>query len=143
MDGLAPAIQWAASIASTLIITACTAAINKWMTENKKDREREEVDRKEWRKGVDKALEELNDKLADVDNKVDRSIASQAAQLRSDIVHKCHRYLDDLGRASIEEKQALADEHKQYSKFCEDLDLENNFIDEMVARVMALPEREI
>lgn len=127
---------------STLIITACTAAINKWMAESKKDREREEAGRKEWRKGVDKALEELNDKLADIDNKVDRSIASQAAQLRSDIVHKCHRYLDDLGRASIEEKQALADEHKQYSKFCEDLGIDNNFIDEMVARVMDLPERE-
>lgn len=142
MDGLAPAIQWVASIVSTLIITACTAAINKWMAESKKDREREEAGRKEWRKGVDKALEELNDKLADIDNKVDRSIASQAAQLRSDIVHKCHRYLDDLGRASIEEKQALADEHKQYSKFCEDLGIDNNFIDEMVARVMDLPERE-
>lgn len=142
MEALAPAIGWLASIASTLIITACTSAINKWMSESKKDREREEAERKEWRRGVDKALEELNDKMADVDNKVDRSIASQAAQLRSDIVHKCHRYLDDLGRASIEEKQALADEHRQYSKFCEDLGIDNNFIDEMVARVMDLPERE-
>ena len=75
--------------------------------------------------------------------KVSRSVKEQAAQIRSDIVHKCHRYLDDLGRASTEEKEALADEHKQYSEFCDDLEMENNFIDELVARVMELPEREL
>lgn len=90
----------------------------------------------EWRESIDR-------KLSDVEEKLDRSIASQAAQTRSDIVHKCHRYLDDLGKASIEEKQALHDEHVQYSQFCEDLGIDNNFIDNLVARVMELPERDI
>ena len=90
----------------------------------------------EWRDSIDK-------RLTDIEDKQDRSIAAQAAQTRSDIVHKCHRYLDDLGRASTEEKQALKEEHEQYAQFCEDLDLENNFIDIMVQRVMELPEREV
>lgn len=90
----------------------------------------------EWRDSVIKRLDEI-------EGKVDRSIAQQAMWTRSDIVHKCHRYLDDLGKASIEEKQALHDEHVQYSQFCEDLGIDNNFIDNLVARVMELPERQV
>ena len=88
----------------------------------------------EWRDSIDRRLD-------DIEGKQNRSIAIQAAQIRSDIVHKCHRYLDDLGKASTEEKESLHDEHEQYSQFCDDLDLENNFIDNLVERVMALPER--
>lgn len=143
MQSLTPIVTWAAPIASTVIITWLTALINKWMGESKKERQREESERKEWRGGVDKALKELNDKLADVDDKVNRSTGVQAANVRSDIIHKAHRYLDDLGRASTEEKEALADEHKQYSQFCADLDIDNDFIDGLVARVMELPEREV
>lgn len=88
----------------------------------------------EWRHRIDLRLD-------DIEEKQNRSIAVQAAQTRSDIVHKCHRYLDDLGKAGTEEKQALHDEHEQYAQFCNDLDLENNFIDNLVERVMALPER--
>lgn len=90
----------------------------------------------EWRESVTKRLDEI-------EGKVDRSIAQQAMWTRSDIVHKCHRYLDDLGKASIEEKQALHDEHVQYSQFCEDLGIDNNFIDRLVAKVMDLPERDV
>lgn len=90
----------------------------------------------EWRDSVDR-------KLNDMEGKLDRSITSQATQTRSDIVHKCHRYLDDLGKASTEEKQALYDEHVQYSQFCDDLGIDNNFVDKLVERVMQLPEREI
>lgn len=88
----------------------------------------------EWRRRIDLRLD-------DIEERQSRSIAAQAAQIRSDIVHKCHRYLDDLGKASTEEKESLHDEHEQYSQFCNDLDLENNFIDNLVKRVMALPER--
>lgn len=90
----------------------------------------------EWRDGITARLDEI-------EGKVDRSITQQAMWTRSDIVHKCHRYLDDLGKASTEEKQALHDEHVQYSQFCDDLGIDNNFIDNLVARVMELPERDV
>lgn len=136
-------IDWLAPILSTIIITAATASINAHIKRRDKvaDERHAETEAKrkaeaEWRESVTKRLDDIEDKLG-------RSISQQAAQIRSDIVHKSHRYLDDLGRASTEEKEALADEHKQYSKFCEDLEMENNFIDELVARVMELPEREL
>lgn len=90
----------------------------------------------EWQDSVTKRLDEI-------EGKVDRSVTQLAMWTRSDIVHKCHRYLDDLGKASIEEKQALHDEHVQYTQFCDDLGIDNNFIDNLVARVMELPERDV
>jgi len=136
-------IGWLAPILSTIIITAATASINAHLQRSQKlaDERHAETEAKrkteaEWREGVTKRLDDIEDKLG-------RSISQQASQTRSDIVHKCHRYLDDLGRASTEEKEALADEHKQYSRFCDDLGIDNNFIDELVARVMDLPERDV
>lgn len=136
-------VGWLAPIASTLIVCAGQLALNASFkrVDEKRDAEKAETDAKrkaeaEWREGVIKRLDEI-------EGKVDRSIAQQAMWTRSDIVHKCHRYLDDLGKASIEEKQALHDEHVQYSQFCEDLGIDNNFIDNLVARVMELPEREV
>lgn len=136
-------ISWLAPILSTIIITAATASINAHLQRSQKlaDERHAETEAKrkaeaEWREGVTKRLDDIEDKLG-------RSISQQASQTRSDIVHKCHRYLDDLGRASTEEKEALSDEHKQYSEFCDDLGIDNNFIDELVQRVMDLPEREV
>lgn len=90
----------------------------------------------DWRDGVTRRLDDMEDKL-------NRSVSQQTVQIRSDIVHKCHRYLDDLGKASSEEKETLNDAYKQYREFCKDLDIENDFIDMLVGRVMKLPEREI
>ncbi len=129
MDGL---IQWAAPIVSTALTAYLTSLIAR--SERKTDVKRKAE--AEWRDRVDK-------RLTDIEGKQDRSIAAQAAQTRSDIVHKCHRYLDDLGKASTEEKHALHDEHEQYTQFCTDLGIDNNFIDCLVARVMELPEREV
>ena len=136
MDGLAPAIQWVASIVSTLIITACTAAINKWMAESKKDREREEAERKEWRKGVDERLEKQ-------EKVMDSMLNLSCSNSRGDIVHKCHRYLDDLGCASHEEKQALWAQHADYELVCNENGIDNDYVRKLVQRVMELPEREI
>lgn len=136
-------VGWLAPIASTLIVCAGQLALNASFkrADEKRDAEKAETDAKrraeaEWRESVTKRLDEI-------EGKVDRSIAQQAMWTRSDIVHKCHRYIDDLGKASIEEKQALHDEHVQYSQFCKDLGIDNNFIDNLVARVMELPEREV
>lgn len=140
MDGL---LGWLAPVAATLVTLAGQLWLNQRFerSDEKHDRARMETEAKrraevEWRDRIDERLD-------DIENKLGRSISQQAAQIRSDIVHKCHRYLDDLGRASTEEKQALHDEHEQYASFCEDLCMENNFIDDLVARVMELPEREI
>jgi len=140
MEGI---IAWLAPILSTIIVTAATASINAKIAsgERKRDEARAETQAKrdaeaKWRDDVDKRLSDMEDKLG-------RSITQQTVQIRSDIIHKCHRYLDDLGRASSEEKETLSDAYEQYCKFCEDLEIENDFIDMMVSRVMALPEREI
>lgn len=126
----------------SILVQAAGLAIIAWlqkMADAKMDEAKADTDKKreaeaEWRDSIDRRLDNIEDRQS-------RSIAAQASQIRSDIVHKCHRYLDDLGKASTEEKESLHDEHEQYSQFCDDLDLENNFIDNLVQRVMALPER--
>lgn len=136
-------VTWLAPIASTLIICAGQLALNSRFkrADEKRDQARAETDAKrkaeaEWRDSVTQRLDDMEDKL-------NRSVLQQTVQIRSDIIHKCHRYLDDLGRASSEEKETLSDAYEQYCKFCADLDIENDFIDMMVARVMELPEREV
>lgn len=128
----------------SILVQAAGLAIIAWlqkMADAKMDKAKADTDAKraaeaEWQDSVTKRLDEI-------EGKVDRSVTQLAMWTRSDIVHKCHRYLDDLGKASIEEKQALHDEHMQYSQFCDDLGIDNNFIDNLVARVMELPERDV
>lgn len=134
-------VAFLSPILSTLIVTFGTLAINRWFKAfaDRQDRRDAETDAKrkaeaEWRESIER-------KLDDIEEKVNHNSRVQAAQLRSDIIHKCHRYLDDLGKAGTEEKEALHDEHEQYTQFCYDLETPNNFIDNLVERVMALPER--
>jgi hypothetical protein len=136
MDTLTPIITWAAPIASTIIVTWLTALINRWMDESKKDRQKEADERKAWRAGVDRRLDAQ-------DGKIDTLLDLSCSQNRSDVVHKCHRYLDDLGCASSEEKQALWAQHEDYKKVCDANGIENHFVEQLVQRVMELPERTI
>ena len=136
MDSLAPIITWAAPIASTLVITWLTAEIKRWIEHREKDSEKEADERKRWRAGVDEKLDEQ-------DRKIDTLLDLSCSQNRSDVVHKCHRYLDDLGCASSEEKQALWAQHEDYKRICDANGIENHFVEQLVARVMELPEREI
>ena len=120
----------------TLVVTTLITGAVGWLVKTGFDQLGEYFkESRAWRESVDERFD-------DIESKLGRSIAQQAAQTRSDIIHKCHRYIDDLGMASIEEKDALADEHKQYCAFCADLDVENDFINDLVGRVMALPERD-
>lgn len=89
-----------------------------------------------WRDDVTRRLDKQ-------DERIDTILTAQCSQMRSDIVHKCHRYLDDLGKASTEEKDALKAEHDEYSAVCEANEITNNFVDIMVQRVMELPERDV
>lgn len=129
-------LAWAAPIASTLIITWLTALINRWVSESKEDREREEAERKAWRSGVDQ-------KLADQDGTIRAVLEAQCTQMRSDITHKIHRYMDDLRCASTEEKQSLWAEYEVYSNICTEYGIENHFVEQLVKQVMDLPDRSI
>lgn len=136
MDTLTPILTWAAPIASTLIITWLTALINRRMDESKQDAEKEASERRAWRASVD-------EKLSEQDGKIDTLLDLSCSQNRSDVVHKCHRYLDDLGCASSEEKAALWAQHEDYKRICDANGIENHFVEQLVQRVMELPEREI
>ena len=164
-------ISWLAPILSTIIITAATASINaqakkheRVAEERHQETEKKRKQEAEWRNGVDRLMQEQGDALKSVandredwyawraemiaqmqaqDDRIAAVLQAQCSQMRSDIIHKCHRYLDDLGRASTEEKEALNAEHQEYSAMCEANSIVNNFVDKLVERVMQLPEREI
>lgn len=164
-------ISWLAPILSTIIITAATASINAQAKKHERvaEERHQETEKKrkaeaEWRVDVDRLMQEQGDALKSVANdredwyawraemisqmqaqdaRIDTILQAQCTQMRSDIIHKCHRYLDDLGRASTEEKQALNAEHEDYTAMCEANHIVNNFVDKLVERVMQLPEREI
>lgn len=100
-------------------------------------RAQQDEDRQETKRWRDSMMQRMDKQ----DDKINLLVLAQATDMRSDIIHKCHRYLDDLGKASTEEKEALSAQHREYQNFCDTNDLDNNFIDSMVKRVMALPER--
>lgn len=164
-------IGWLAPILSTIIITIATVSINAQAKKHERvaDERHEETEKKrkaeaEWRIEVDRLMQEQGAALQSVandrddwyawraemiaqmqaqDDRISTVLQAQCTQMRSDIIHKCHRYLDDLGRASTEEKNALSAEHDDYSAMCAANEIVNNFVDKLVERVMQLPEREI
>ncbi len=88
-------------------------------------------------------MEEIERKMEEQDERIESVLKGQCTQMRSDVVHRAHRYLDDLGKASTEEKAAFWSEYEEYCDLCDQYGIENNFVDELAQRVMALPEREI
>lgn len=171
MEALAPIISWLAPIVSTIIITAASASINSSMKRHDQlaDARHAETEAKrkadeEWRQTVDKLLSEQSaalssvaqdrvdwyawraeivDRMDEQDDKFMSMLKAQVTQMRSDTLHKCHRYLDDLGMASTEEKTSFWAEYEEYCELCEKYGIENNFVKELAQRVMHLPEREI
>lgn len=171
MDALAPIVGWLAPIVSTIIITAATASINSHMKRHDElaDARHAETEEKrkadaEWRDAVDKLLakqsealervaqdrnkwyawrEEMVERMDTQDKRTMSILRGQTTQMRSDLIHRAHRYLDDLGRASTDEKEAFDEEYKDYCAICEAYGIKNSFIDSLQKRVMSLPEREI
>lgn len=134
-------VQWAAPILSTLIITYLTARINQRIADGERKRdaaraetEAERRERAEWRGRVENRLDGQDEKIMSV-------LKAQVTQMRSDVIHRTHRYLDDLGMASVEEKDAFWAEYEEYCELCEQYGIDNDFVDELAQRVMALPER--
>lgn len=164
-------IGWLAPILSTLIVCAGQLALNARFkaADEKRDQARAETQAKRdaeaaWRDNVEKQISEQADALKHVaedridwyswraevvkrmeaqDEKFMSMLKAQVTQMRSDTLHKCHRYLDDLGCASTEEKSAFWEEYEEYCELCEKYGIENNFVKELARRVMALPERDI
>lgn len=150
MEVLMPIIGWLAPILSTIIITAATASINahikrhEQIAEERNARtEQKRREEAEWRERLERRMEEIELKMEEQDKRIESVLKGQCTQMRSDVVHRAHRYLDDLGKASTEEKAAFWAEYEEYCDLCDQYGIENNFVDELAQRVMALPEREI
>jgi hypothetical protein len=135
--------QWLTNVTSAVVIAAASAliAVGQRRMERKMDaREAKAADeqaRKDaWREG-------MSARTGRLERIIDTILTLQCSQVRADILHKCHRYLDDIGKASTEEKESLWAENEDYRAVCEAHGIENHYIDKLVERVMQLPERDI
>ena len=142
-EKIQPLIAWLAPILSTLIVTAATASINAKIAagerkrdEAKAETEAERRERAEWRAKVEERLDDQEDKINAV-------LKGQCTQMRSDLVHRAHRYIDDLGCASVEEKDAFWAEYEEYCDLCKKYKIKNSFVDQLAGQVMDLPDRNI
>lgn len=97
----------------------------------------------EWREDIERRMDEFEARLAEMNDKTDATLRGQLTQMRSDTVHKAHRYLDDLGCASTDEKQAFDAEYQEYAGLCDAYGIENEFVENLHRQVMALPGREV
>lgn len=134
--------SWFAPIVSTLVVCAGQLALNARFkrADEKHDAARADTDAKraaeaEWRDCVMARLDAQ-------DERIDTILTAQCSQMRSDILHKAHRYIDDLGCASTEEKEALWAEWEDYSAICDANNITNHFIDKLANQVMSLPNRD-
>lgn len=136
-------VTWLAPILAALI----TCAGQLWLNgkfkraDEKRDAARAETQAKrdaeaEWRVAISERIE-------DQDEKIHAILRAQVTQMRSDAVHKAHRYIDDLGCASTEEKEAFWAEYQDYCEVCEKYGIENSFVDELAHTVMELPPRHV
>lgn len=96
-----------------------------------------------WREDMERRMDEFEAKLAEMSDKTDATLRGQLTQMRSDTVHKAHRYLDDLGCASTDEKQAFDAEYQEYARLCDAYGIENEFVENLHRQVMALPGRDV
>lgn len=140
---LKPIVEWLAPVISAIIVAVATGQINARLKleDERRSAEAARTDEKrridaEWRERMEEHMDEQ-------DRKISAILGAQCSQMRSDIIHKCHRYLDDLGCAGVEEKQSLHAEYMDYQTLCSEHDIVNHFVDSLVKRVMELPEREI
>lgn len=135
----------------SILVQAAGLAIIAWiqkMADAKMEQAKAETNAKreadaEWRTSVDKRMLEFESMLADQNAKMDSVLKNQLTNTRSDIIHKAHRYIDDLGRASTEEKDAFDAEYRDYSELCDAYGIKNDFIRNLHDQVMALPSRKI
>ena len=109
------------------------AARNEQAERSKADSER--LDR------IENRIEAIEKRLDEQESKMDSTLEAQCTQMRSDITHKIHRYVDDLHCASTEEKQSLWAEYEVYAAVCAKHGIKNHFVEQMVQQAMDLPDR--
>ena len=145
---LEPFVTWAAPIAAALL--TCLGQMLVAVGQRKLNLRMDEEERKhtearakteekrrleaEWRESVDERLREQDDVIKTI-------LSAQCTQMRSDAIHRAHRYIDDLGCASIEEKKSFYAEWEEYQAICNKYGIANSFVDNLVQQVMALPDR--
>lgn len=134
-------LAWLAPIAATLVTLAGQLWLNDSFkrADEKRDAARAETDAKraaeaEWREHVVTRLDQQ-------DERIDTILTAQCSQMRSDLIHRAHRYIDDLGCAGTEEKQSFWAEYEDYMRICDANNVVNHFIDNLAKQVMALPNR--
>ena len=165
MEALAPIISWLAPIVSTIIITAASASINSSMKRHDQlaDERHAETEAKrkadeEWRKAVDKLLEEQSESLKQVaedrvdwyswrteiierldeqDAKLDTLTDGVQTTMRTDLIHLYEKFTT-RGWITPEERAAWHDMHAKYSALNA-----NGLIDSYSAKLDELPDREI
>lgn len=111
--------------------------------EARREEERRSAAEEAWRTDIEQRMADFEKALENQNTKIDSVLKGQITQMRSDIVHKAHRYLDDLGCASTDEKNAFDEEFKDYVALCEAYDIENDFVNTLHDQVKALPGRAI
>lgn len=134
-------VAWLAPIVATLVTLTGQLWLNQKFksADEKRDAARADTDAKrkaeaEWRENVDRRLDAQDERIFAI-------LKGQTTQMRSDLVHKAHRYIDDLGCASTEEKDAFHAQYKDYCAICNAHSIKNSFVDEMARQVMDLPTR--
>ena len=95
----------------------------------------------QWREDMEARMQKLEQCLTTQKENMGLILKGQISQMRSDIIHKAHRYLDDLGCASTEEKNAYDEEYNEYCLLCETADIKNEFVQSLHDQVIALPGR--
>lgn len=134
-------ISWLAPILSTIIITAATASINAQAKKHERVAEERHQETEKKRKVEAEWRAEIASQMQDQDKRINTILRAQCTQMRSDAIHRAHRYIDDLGCASMEEKQSFYAEWEEYQRICEAYGITNNFVDGLVQQVMSLPDR--
>lgn len=134
---------WLASILSAILVCAGQALVTLGQKRISERMERDSEDTRRKREAEAEWRDRIESRMNEQDERIESVLRGQCTQMRSDVVHRAHRYLDDLGKASTEEKAAFWSEYEEYCGLCEQYGIENNFVDTLAERVMALPERNV
>lgn len=134
-------VAWAAPVAATLVTAAGQLALNSRFKQADERREMARLETTEKRAAEAEWRERIESRMNTQDGKIDALVVAQASTMRSDVLHKIHRYMDDLGCASTEEKQALYAQWRDYKSLCDTHNIKNEFVDGLVEQVMNLPNR--
>lgn len=140
-ETISQVLAWLAPILSTLIVCAGQLALNAQFKRADEKREKARLETTEKRTAEAMWRTRIELRIDEQDEKVNAILRGQVTQMRSDLIHKAHRYLDDLGCASMDERDSFNEEYKDYCAICKQHRIKNNFVDMLHQKVMNLPDR--